>query len=243
MRRPLTSRSRLRGAAGREGVRALADGDHRFQRRVERPHRLRLGGDVIGDAGAAGDEHAAARRRHDRRDLLGPEQRIDRIGGPGERSAPERVMGFRKVRQEDRHRRVGPRAVRVEQVGGGDHPRFQLGEGHGLRPVAGAAARQPDQRRIVGRPRRARAQHRIQGAERDARFDRHRLDGANVLRAGEAFHHIGLASIRTAAITQGSVPRLTQACLVARWTMQSPGRSGTSPSSITIAISPLMTTR
>ena len=53
----------------------------------------------------------------------------------------------------------------------------------------------------------------------------------------------GFASIKMAARRHGRSLLLTQAWLVPRWTTQSPAFSRTSPSSITIHISPEMTTR
>ncbi len=53
----------------------------------------------------------------------------------------------------------------------------------------------------------------------------------------------GWASTRMAAITQGALLRLTQACFVPRCTMQSPAWSRISPSSMSMCISPDMTTR
>jgi len=52
----------------------------------------------------------------------------------------------------------------------------------------------------------------------------------------------GLAPISAKAMTQGSLPLLTQSWMVPRWTMTSPAFRRTGPVSITMSISPEMTT-
>ena len=58
------------------------------------------------------------------------------------------------------------------------------------------------------------------------------------LAAGET----GFAPISAKAMTQGTVPVLTQSWMVPRWTITSPAFSRTVPVSITMSISPEITT-
>ena len=98
-------------------------------------------------------------RAHDVGDLRGVEQRVDRQCRTRRLSAPQRVVVFQAVGQNDRHGTVGTHARVAEQVGGLDDTVEQLAVGDRRGGSAHGPVRKVGDGRTIEMPRGCIAQH------------------------------------------------------------------------------------
>ncbi len=142
--------------------------------------RRELRPEVDGGIRRQGDQHARTRRLHEVCDLRGLEIGIDRERRSGRFAAPDDEMGFRQVRQDERHRMFRSDAERLERIGGAGHVGKQFGIGPYEGLGAGVGAEEEGERLRVGRPPRRRGQRLVARSRQAMRGEGLRLEGLDI---------------------------------------------------------------
>ncbi|MNE48543.1 hypothetical protein D3C80_1430120 [compost metagenome] len=110
---------RLEGAALRLGQQVgHVHADHRLEAGKLAAQRLDLGPQVGAGEGRQGHQQLGIGGLDQLGDMLGFQQRIDRVDDPGRLAAPDGEVGLRQVGQQERHRLARAQAEAVKGVGG-----------------------------------------------------------------------------------------------------------------------------